>query len=285
MSAPRHLIAPWAFVLIAVLGVGAWAVQRQLNRPPAPVATRKPPPAPDHRALIADRSPAVLERGKALYAANCAACHGPAGDTNPANLSPTPRNFHREAMKNPLGSGPYAWYEVLSKGYGTGMPGFRTLPPTDRYAIVHFVRENWVKPTPALYVDDAPAVTAQIPAAGSAEAVVDLDKVAPPAAVVPTMAFLAAKAQATSTATAAWLARARAAAPGDALVALAAERAASHPGTAARWLALASRRDAAGLAAALVAADGGIAPAPALVLAPADELARVAGRLIAAVAP
>ncbi len=125
---------------------------------------------PDHAKLIADRTPEVIERGQMIYAKNCVSCHGPHGDTNTSgNSANPPRNFHKDEFKNPLGGGPYALYVVLSKGYG-GMPAFPGLSPADRYAVVHFVRESWVKVDNAnCYLEnDLEAVIPTIPKAGEA---------------------------------------------------------------------------------------------------------------------
>ena len=118
----------------------------------------------DHQALGADRSQAVLDRGEVIYAKNCVSCHGANGDA-PVG-SPPPRNFHTEAFKNPLGSGPYGFYDVLAHGY-KGMPAL-SATPEERYAVAHYVRETFMKPTNPSYVakDDA-KVVAQIPAKGA----------------------------------------------------------------------------------------------------------------------
>lgn len=290
---PREFSHPalWTIGLVAIIGALGWVFFHQIaagkekaKGEPA-YALPKKASGPDHQALIADRSPAVLDRGEVLYGKNCASCHGPNGDGNPANITPVPRNFRTEALKNPLGSGPYAWYEVLSKGYGSGMPGFRNLPPEDRYAVAHFIRERWVKPNPAIYVEnDAPEVAKQIPAKGGAagEVAVDLDKVAPPAAILPAMAQSADKGVAEQVAVAAWLQRARTAGPGLAGLAAAGELVERQPGTGARWLALARRGDAAALAAALAAGDGGLPAAPALATLGREDLQHLATRLVAA---
>jgi hypothetical protein len=55
-----------------------------------------------------------------------------------------------------------------------------------------------------------------------------------------------------------------------------------QPGTGVRWLALARRGDAAALAAALAAGDGGLPAAPALAILGRDDLQHLATRLVAA---
>jgi mono/diheme cytochrome c family protein len=206
-SEPRELSHPllWTLGLLASIAVLAWVFFhfKQVGRQAAAgealwTLPAKASAGPDHAALIADRSQAVLDRGEVLYGKNCAACHGPRGDTNVSNSNPAPRNFHTEPFKNPLGAGPYASWMVLTNGYGAAMPAFRNLSPEDRYAVVHFVAETWMKPTNKAYVanDDA-KVTAQIPAAGAAgagaEVEIDPLAVTPPETAYPLLAAVALK--------------------------------------------------------------------------------------------
>ncbi|MBA3937506.1 MAG: cytochrome c [Planctomycetes bacterium] len=124
---------------------------------------------PDHLKLIADRSPAVLASGAALYAKNCASCHGANGVPGPASGTP-PRNFHSDGFKNDLGGGPYGFYTVLAKGYGGNMPSFPGLTAEQKYAIAHYVRETFIKADNAknYAAADSEAVTKQIPPPGAA---------------------------------------------------------------------------------------------------------------------
>ncbi len=125
-------------------------------------------PEPDHLKLIADRSSAVIDQGAVLFGAKCAACHGAQGNSNPSNMNPAPRNFHTDAWKCQLGGGPYALYSVTTHGQNT-MPSFPGLTPAQRYAVIHFVRETWVKTDNAKnYVDnDAADVVKEIPPPGA----------------------------------------------------------------------------------------------------------------------
>jgi mono/diheme cytochrome c family protein len=292
---PREFSNPvlWTVGLIAIMGALAWVFFHYLHvgvhhvqGEPKFAMPSKGAAGPDHAALIADRSPEVLDRGEIVYGKNCASCHGPTGDSNPNNIKPEPRHFRTEGMKNPLGDGPYAWYKVLTDGYGAAMPAFRSLTPADRYAVTHFIRERWIKPANApFYVEnDKDEVAKQIPAAGSAgasEAKVDLAKIVPPPAVYGVMARAAAGDSAARSATVAWLKTLTASA--DALDAPLVARlnglAEQRPADADRLLAIARTGTAAELAAALAAS-----PDPVLALARAADLNRLAVRLIAAAA-
>ncbi|MCS6970930.1 MAG: c-type cytochrome [Planctomycetota bacterium] len=166
--------ALWTLALLGAAGVIGWLffhwleIGRRHARDAKPLAVAVASAPVDHRALIADRSEAVLERGQQLYLRNCASCHGPEGDRNMTGSNPPPRNLRREPYQAEWGGGPYGFYLTLTKGWGQGMPSFTNLSPADRYAIVHFVRERWQRGT-ALYVaEDPPAVAAQIPQPGAA---------------------------------------------------------------------------------------------------------------------
>jgi len=140
-------------------------IGRDLGQLPPSAASG--PVEPMHQALIAARGEDVLEKGGIIYAKNCASCHGPQGNTNPTKLNPVPRNFWKDAFKNPNGGGPYGLYTVMSKGYQS-MPAFPSLSPEDRYAVVHYVLEKLVKPNnPSHYVETDPE-SVVIPAGGGA---------------------------------------------------------------------------------------------------------------------
>ncbi len=170
-SAPREASNPvlWLVGLVAIVAVVGWTFfhffaegrreARGMARLYAPSAAAG---EPDHAALSADRSAPVLEIGQSLYLKNCASCHG----ANGVSTMQGARNLTTEAMKNPLGAGPYALYVVTVKGYGA-MSAIGNLTPDERYAIVHFIREAHLKNGPSYVEDDSAAVKTQIPAKGA----------------------------------------------------------------------------------------------------------------------
>lgn len=288
---PREFSHPvlWTAGLVAIIAGLGWVFFHQISagregaKGEAKFTVPKPPSGPDHLVLIVDRSQAVLDRGEVLYGKNCASCHGAKGDANPANISPAPRVFKDEVLKNKLGGGPYGWYQVLTAGYGSGMPGFRNLSPEDRYAVAHFVRETWVKPNPAIYVaEDAPDVAKQIPAKGgaAAEAAVDPAAVHAPVAVQGVMARLAADQVPRRAAVAAWLTRAADGAVGIEAAGVAAVRT-NAEGSPALVEDLLVRAAAGGDLAAALASSG----VPLFATLGRDDLQRVAVRLAAAADP
>lgn len=85
----------------------------------------------------------LLAKGKELYSANCASCHGDGGLGDGAageTLNPPPRNFtDSEGWKN--GRKISEMYVTLEEGIaGTGMAAYEYLPVKDRFAIIHYTR-------------------------------------------------------------------------------------------------------------------------------------------------
>lgn len=90
-------------------------------------------------------TPAVVAAGRDLYAANCAACHGPLGvGDGPAGsaLSPPPANL-RALVQNPMARDDYLMWAIAAGGaeFGTAMPTFKdTLSDDARWKIVRYLR-------------------------------------------------------------------------------------------------------------------------------------------------
>jgi mono/diheme cytochrome c family protein len=87
----------------------------------------------------------IVAAGRDLYAANCAACHGPHGEGNgPAGLglSPPAANL-RSLVHSPIGQDDYLMWAISTGGaaYGTAMPGFQgSLPEDERWKIVRYLQ-------------------------------------------------------------------------------------------------------------------------------------------------
>jgi mono/diheme cytochrome c family protein len=142
--ASRRADGPWlarlraALVLVAVLAgvaVAAREAVQAVNLPSAEAAARANPlPA------TADS----VERGRGLYLANCAACHGTtgAGDgvTAAGWLPPIPP--FDEVVPN-LPDGQLA-FRIAVGTAGTRMPAFAsTLSENDRWDLVNYLRTLW----------------------------------------------------------------------------------------------------------------------------------------------
>lgn len=84
-------------------------------------------------------SDADLEKGKQLFATNCATCHGPDGKSQTdIGKSVKARNLVAEPFKK--GEKEADVLNTISKGIeGTGMASFGHLPEADRKALAKFV--------------------------------------------------------------------------------------------------------------------------------------------------
>lgn len=83
----------------------------------------------------------AVEKGRTLYKAQCASCHGPEGEGNGAagrGLNPPPRNLTvKDGWKN--GFKLATLFETLTSGLG-GMPAFDYLTSQERFALAHYVQ-------------------------------------------------------------------------------------------------------------------------------------------------
>src|SRR5215510_12940202 len=93
----------------------------------------------DHAGIIREWNESGFERGKKLYETICVTCHG-----TPGNLGslPTSRQFWKEPFKN--GADPYSLYRTISDGFGQ-MPAWPGFTPQDRYDVIHYLREAFLK--------------------------------------------------------------------------------------------------------------------------------------------
>ncbi len=105
------------------------------------------------------RGKGYLEEGKTLYLQNCTACHSKDGITPPIN--PLSRMFTKHRMEN--GGDPYGMFRTLTYGFRNMMPSVQ-LNPTDRYKVIHYLREKIIKEkSPELYVKFDQSATYKMP--------------------------------------------------------------------------------------------------------------------------
>ncbi len=90
---------------------------------------------------LAPTAPPDVMRGAALYAQNCAACHGTMGDghgPNSTGLDPAPIAFTDKTRADQRSL--FGLYQVISQGLdGTAMASFDSLPSQDRWALAFYV--------------------------------------------------------------------------------------------------------------------------------------------------
>jgi hypothetical protein len=88
-------------------------------------------------------NPALMARGRAVYASTCATCHGPEGKGDgpgAKGLTPKPRNFTADqGWKN--GTRVEDIYRTLDEGIkGSAMVSYNDLSKRDRMALAHVVQ-------------------------------------------------------------------------------------------------------------------------------------------------
>jgi mono/diheme cytochrome c family protein len=94
-------------------------------------------------ATLMTASPQLVARGKTLFTANCAQCHGEMGQGNgpaAATMNPPPRNFtSADGWKN--GHDLPAIFKTISNGLpGSSMASFDYVSRKDRMALAHYVQ-------------------------------------------------------------------------------------------------------------------------------------------------
>jgi mono/diheme cytochrome c family protein len=126
-----------ALPILPVRGETGW-----LDPTDYPPSARRTIPPLDPRSVM-EPSPELMERGRDLYARNCASCHGSEGKgdgAGGAGLQPPPRNFTSPSgWKN--SSSLEGVYRTLQEGIkGSQMLSYEHLGRRDRMALVHVVR-------------------------------------------------------------------------------------------------------------------------------------------------
>lgn len=81
-----------------------------------------------------------LEAGRKLYLQNCTSCHSKDGIEPPIN--PLARMFTKHKMEN--GGDPFRMFKTLTYGFRNMMPSVQ-LSPTDRYKVIHYLREKIIR--------------------------------------------------------------------------------------------------------------------------------------------
>ena len=111
-----------------------------------------------HAELITNWNKESFDRGQALYHSICITCHG---TPEKEGSLPTSRAFWKEPFKN--GTDPFNLFKTLTDGLGQ-MPAWPSLTPRDRYDVIHYLREAFLKPqNPAAYFPVTEAYLRSLP--------------------------------------------------------------------------------------------------------------------------
>jgi len=97
------------------------------------LAAADPPPPP--------RTPALVDRGKASFNLNCAACHGVSGEGNGPvafAVKPRPRNLRKDRFVQ--GDAVEQIFGTITRGLPSGtMASYAQLPDDERWALAYYV--------------------------------------------------------------------------------------------------------------------------------------------------
>jgi len=101
----------------------------------------------DHAGILKQLDAKDFKAGRRIYEGFCVDCHG--ADGNRPTL-PTARAFGTQKMK--FGADPLRMFMTLTRGNGLMGP-MSHLTPRERYQVVYYIREQFMKPTSSEYTD------------------------------------------------------------------------------------------------------------------------------------
>ena len=136
-GAPRARgAARWALTAVAVMAVAAVGTRDAVSLANAPTSVELEDHVPP-RGFVGDAG-----MGEGIYRANCAACHGNAGDGEGAMRTLPAAGPLDEAVAR-LSSGELS-YRIANGLAGTAMPAFApTLTDEERWHLVHYLETQW----------------------------------------------------------------------------------------------------------------------------------------------
>ncbi len=198
------LVYPFIFIIGLAIGIYYLghldSVARQAVPPKLPAAAEPEDlPIVESKSIppidvfsISKPTDELVEKGKQLYSANCASCHGEDGNGDgPAatGLNPAPRDFTDPSnWKN--GAKLVNIYQTLEEGIaGSGMIAYDFIIPEEKFAIAHYIRTQFVPNPPQDSDDDLTGldlaynlsqgkeISAQIPVAAAINLIVSENKV------------------------------------------------------------------------------------------------------------
>lgn len=111
----------------------------------------------DHARILSGMRERDFEAGESIYQGLCISCHG--ADGNTPSL-PTARAFGTQPLK--FGADPYRMFMTLSRGNGLMSP-VSHLSPQERYQVVHYIRERFMKGSNPVYGATSDEYLASLP--------------------------------------------------------------------------------------------------------------------------
>jgi len=111
----------------------------------------------DHAGILRQLGPKNFAKGQTIYNNLCINCHGSDGKT-PA--LPIARAFGTGELK--FGTDPYSMFQTLTKGNGLMGPQ-NWMTPQERYDVIHYIREKFMKPMHSKYQTLKPQYLAGLP--------------------------------------------------------------------------------------------------------------------------
>ena len=122
----------------------------QLKPSPGALAVKDDSIDLDHAGIIKSLRSRDFAAGEKIYHGYCFNCHG--SDGNTPSL-PTARAFGTQKLK--FGADPYSMFMTLTKGNGLMAP-MSHLTPKERYQVVHYIREAFMRDSNPVYsaIDD-----------------------------------------------------------------------------------------------------------------------------------
>ena len=116
----------------------------------------------DHAGLMQAWDEASLKRGQTIYNNLCVNCHGADGRTPSL---PVARAFGTGELK--FGTDPFSMFRTLTDG--NGLMGPQTwMTPRERYDVIHYIREQFMKPLHPDFKPLSPGYLAGLPKAEAA---------------------------------------------------------------------------------------------------------------------
>lgn len=123
------------------VAAGGEETAKQLRPSPEQLEVKDDTKNLDHAGIIKKLGRRDYEMGKSIYHGYCFNCHG--NDGNTPSL-PTARAFGTQKLK--FGADPYRMFMTLSRGNGLMAP-MSHLTPKERYQVVHYIRDQFMKPS------------------------------------------------------------------------------------------------------------------------------------------